>query len=286
MSFPQTSQTLIRRIAAEGNERDWHQFLNDYWLPVCRFAQRRGSLTLDDAEDVASETFEAVLRNQLLCRWASDRSSKLRTLLCTVVRHVLGNRARVQKGRQQLLRENAHELVGRADLPTLKGPDESAENVDHFYAAWVDGMLFGTVEALMQEYHQTGKGDYFRVLYGRICEQMTMPQISETLGLTTTTSENYYKAARKRLAAKLEETLRQHVQRYCEPEELEPEFTAEWNQIGQHLKDRGGLEQIIAKVYEGLDPTETTQRQAEGITATLRRLTLSHPKVPDSSPNP
>jgi RNA polymerase sigma factor (sigma-70 family) len=269
MSFPQTSQTLIRRITAQGNERDWHQFLNDYWLPVCRFAQQRGSLTLDDAEDVASETFEAVLRNQLLCRWASNRSAKLRTLLCTVVRHVLGNRARVHKGRQQLLRENAHELVGRADLPTLKGPEDSAENADHFYAAWVEGMLFAAVETLMLEYHQTGKGDYFRVLYGRICEQMTTPQISETLGLTTTTSENYFKAARKRLAAKLEELVRRHVERYSEPDDMEADFIAEWNQIGQHLKERGGLEQIISSVYENLDPAEAAQRQTQAITAAL-----------------
>ena len=114
-------------------------------VPVCRFAQYRAHLQIEDAEDVASETFEAILRNKLLSRWAADRSSKLRTLLCTVVRHVLGNRARVQQGRQRLLAQKAPELLRRADLPTIKSLDEAVEYADEFYGAWVEGILLGAV---------------------------------------------------------------------------------------------------------------------------------------------
>ncbi|HEW78661.1 MAG TPA: sigma-70 family RNA polymerase sigma factor [Phycisphaerales bacterium] len=281
MSFPQTSKTLIFRVVTEGNERDWHQFLSDYWLPVCRFAQQRAKLGIEDAEDVASETFEAILRNQLLQRWVVDRSSKLRTLLCTVVRHILGNRARVQKGRQRLLAENAAELLARADLPTIKAMDEPAEYVDEFYAAWVEGILLQAVEALMTEYHQTGKGDYFRVLHGRVCEQMTNPQIAKALGIKKTDAENYYKAARKRLAAKLRELVDEHNQRYCQPQEADDEFNSEWGRIGQYLKDHGGLEQAITKVYESTAPVEVAQRQNLAVTATLRRLTQVLPRVSD-----
>lgn len=281
MSFPQTSKTLIHRIATEGNERDWHRFLSDYWLPVCRFAQQRAHLRIEDAEDVASETFEAILRNQLLQRWVSNRSSKLRTLLCTVVRHVLGNRARVQKGRQRLLRENIHELLGRSDLPTIRASDESVEHIDEFYTAWIEGVLLQAVESLMKEYHRTGKGDYFRVLHGRVCEQMTMPQISQALSIKKTDAENYYKAARKRLAAKLKELVHEYVQRYCEPCQLDPEFESEWNRIGQYLEDHGGLEQAIAKVYETSGPVEAARRQTQAITTALRRLTQAILKVPN-----
>lgn len=281
MSFPQTSKTLIFRVVTEGNERDWHRFLSDYWLPVCRFAQQRANLRIEDAEDVASETFEAILRNQLLKRWASDRSSKLRTLLCTVVRHVLGNRARVQKGRQRLLAENAAELLARADLPTIKAMDEPAEHIDQFYAAWVEGILLQAVETLMAEYHQTGKGDYFRVLHGRVCEQMTNPQIAKALGIKKTDAENYYKAARKRLAAKLHELVEEHTRRYCQPQEADEEFNTEWGKIGQYLKDRGGLEQVITKVYKNSTHAEVARRQTHAVTATLRRLTQALPRVPD-----
>ncbi|MHC4259080.1 MAG: RNA polymerase sigma factor [Planctomycetota bacterium] len=281
MSFPRTSKTLIFRVVTEGSEQDWHRFLSDYWLPVCRFAQQRDKLGIEDAEDVASETFETILRDKLLQRWASDRSSKLCTLLCTVVRHVLSNRARVQKGRRRLLAERATELPKRTDLPTIKAIDESAEQIDEFYAAWVEGILLQTVESLMREYHRTGKGDYFRVLHGRVCEQMTTPQISQALSIKITDAENYYKAARKRLAAKLQELVAEHVRRYCEPQEADDEFESEWNRIGQYLKDHGGLERALAKVYKSTAPTEVAQRQAQAITATLRRLTQTLPKVPD-----
>jgi RNA polymerase sigma factor (sigma-70 family) len=281
MSFPQTSKTLIHRIATEGNERDWYRFLSDYWLPVCRFAQQRAQLRIEDAEDVASETFEAILRNQLLQRWVSNRSSKLRTLLCTVVRHVLGNRARVQKGRQRLLRENIHELLGRSDLPTIRASDESVEHIDEFYTAWIEGILLHAVESLMKEYHRTGKGDYFRVLHGRVCEKLTMPQISQALSIKKTDAENYYKAARKRLAAKLKEMVHEHVQRYCDPCQLDPEFESEWNRIGQYLEEHGGLEQAIAKVYETSGPVQAARRQTQAITTALRRLTQAIPKVPN-----
>ena len=281
MSFPQTSKTLIFRVVTEGNERDWHRFLSDYWLPVCRFAQQRAKLRVEDAEDVASETFEAILRNQLLQRWASDRSSKLRTLLCTVVRHVLANRARVQKGRQRLLKDNAAELVGRADLPTVKAMDEPVEHIDEFYAAWVEGILLRAVETLMQEYHRTGKGDYFRVLHGRMCEHMTTPQISKALGIKRTDAENYYKAARKRLAARLRELLGEHVRRYCDLQEADNEFNSEWNRIGRYLKDHGGLEQALAGVYKSVAPVEVARRQPQAVTAALSRLTQALPKLPD-----
>ena len=73
MSFPETRHTFIQRLALEGRETDWGEFLADYWGPVCRFAIRRGALTEADAEDVASQVFMALLSNQLLARWAGNR---------------------------------------------------------------------------------------------------------------------------------------------------------------------------------------------------------------------
>jgi DNA-directed RNA polymerase specialized sigma24 family protein len=182
MSFPETHDTLVFRVAAKGDERAWRQFLSDYWLPVCRFAQQRANLGVEDAEDVASETFVAILRNQLLQRWVANRSAKLRTLLCTVVRHILSKRARLQKGRRRLLGENLRELLGRTDLPTIKVVDKGVEHIEEFYAAWVESILLQALESLMREYEHRGKVDYFRVLHRRVCEKMTAPQVSRALG--------------------------------------------------------------------------------------------------------
>jgi DNA-directed RNA polymerase specialized sigma24 family protein len=281
MNFPQTQQTLIHRLAHEANEHDWHRFLNDYWQPVCRFAQHRAGLNADDAEDVAAEVFQAILQNQLLCRWASDRCAKLRTMLCTVVRHVLGNRARVQQGRKKLLKDNAYELREGTDWPTIKKPDAPVEQVDLFYEAWVEGILVRTVETMMREYHQTGKGDYFRVLYGRICEGMSMPEISRTLKIDTMRAENYFKAAKKRLGAILEEQVREQVSRYCEGEQAEEEFQAEWQAMGEFLSGCGGLETVIARVYKTFDPVAAMQRQNRAITGVMSRITGMLPRIPD-----
>jgi DNA-directed RNA polymerase specialized sigma24 family protein len=280
MSFPQTRQTLIRRIASEGSEADWHRFLTDYWQPVCRFAQKRANLNAEDAEDVAGEVFEAILQNQLLCRWASDRCAKLRTMLCTVVRHVLGNRARVQQGRERLLKENAHELRERADWPTIKKPDAPVEQIDLFYAGWAEGILILAVEKMMREYHQTGKGDYFRVLYGRICENLSMPEISKSLNIDITRAENYFKAGKKRLAAILEEQVRDYVDRYCDGEAGEEEFQAEWRAMGEFLGEHGGLEGVIARTYAAFDPVDAMQRQNRAITGVMNRITGMLPRLP------
>ena len=221
MVFPETRPTLIQRIVSTGDEADWRQFLNDYWGPVCRFAARRVNLRGADIEDVASQTFEALLTNQLLARWILNRSAKLRTLLCTVTRNVMSNRVRIEQGRARLLREHL-EQGGE-----LIGLDAPVEQVDAFYAAWVEDLVEQAVETLLSEYHRDGKGDYFRVLYGRLCESMAIGEIAESLGLKITSVENYFKAARKRLTAILQDLVGQHIERYAAGVDQD-EFEVEW----------------------------------------------------------
>jgi RNA polymerase sigma factor (sigma-70 family) len=272
MGFPDTRHTLIQRIVAASDETDWRQFLDDYWGPVCRFAARYGSLSADDAEDVASQTFEALLTNQLLSRWMVNRSAKLRTLLCTVSRNVMSNRARVEQGRARLIREH---LEQGGELGGVEAP---AEQVDLFYAAWVEDLLEQAVELLLGEYLQSGKNDYFRVLHGRICEELSMNEIAECLGLKVTTAENFYKSARKRLASIFEDLMREHVGRYAAEDSAGEEFTAEWARLGNHLQEHGGLEQTIRRAYADRDHT-THNRKTEQINQTISRILPQ--QVPD-----
>jgi RNA polymerase sigma factor (sigma-70 family) len=278
MSFPPTHSTLIRRIVSSGKEKDWQEFLADYWGCVCRFAMRRDNLKFEDAEDVASLTFEALVRNRLLARWVSDRAAKLRTLLCGVVCNVLANRARVQSGRERLVREHGGRLANRPGLPVVTSLEVGAEQVDAFYAAWAEEILQQAVEALLAEYHQAGKGDYFRVLYGRVCEQMTMPEIAQALNLTTSTAENYFKRARDRLAQKLQELVRNHLLHYCPEAELEAEFEAEWGRLGQYLQDHGGLEQTVRRLNQTAESLLAKQARTASMKMVLTRVTeiLSH----------
>jgi RNA polymerase sigma factor (sigma-70 family) len=277
MSFPQTRLTLIQRIVTQGDEKDWNEFLADYWGSVCRFAMRRGSLKFEDAEDVASLTFEALVHNQLLARWVSDRAAKLRTLLCGVVCNVLANRARVQSGRERLLGE-------RGVLPLVTSLEIGAEQVDAFYAAWVEEVLHQAVEALLAEYHRGGRGDYFRVLYGRVCDEMTMPEIGQALNLKTSSVENYFKHARNRLAEELQELVRDHVHRYCPEAEMDAEFAAEWERLGQYLQENGGLEQTVRRSGQAALPLLAKKAQTTTMNIVLTRITgILSENVPDEA---
>ena len=270
MSFPQTRHTLIQRIASAGDDRDWGDFLADYWGPICRFARRSGAPTAEDAEDVAAQTFEALVRNRLLTRWVVRQSAKLRTVLCAVVRNVLSNRARLLAGRARLLRDHGGRLDDRGALPLITSLDAPADQADAFYAAWVEELLQQAVSALFTHYHRDGKGDYFRVLYGRLCDGMTTAEIAAALDLSVSQVENAFKHARKSLAEQLEQGVRDHVRRYCAPEDADAEVAAEWGRLGEHLKAHGGLEGAVRRAHEGTAPDHS--QSASSRARTLRRV--------------
>lgn len=277
MAFPQTRLTLVQRLAVDGDADDWAQFLKDYWGPVCRFALRFGARNLDDAEDVASQTFEALWENRLLVRWVSNRSAKLRTLLCRVVRNILSNRNRVQANRRRL----ADDLAAH-----LRKSEQAADpHADAFYAAWVEDVIQRAVEALATDYYAAGKGDYIRVLYGRLCQQQTIAQVADALQIKPSAVDNYFRHARKRLTEKLQELVRRQVQNYCDTEQVEQEFTLEWGRMGSHLEDSGGLEQAVRRAYDLLDPVAMKEHRGIRLTRAITRLTSIVRSPNDASPS-
>lgn len=233
-----------------------------YWMPLCRFARFRAGVDRSVAEDVTSQAFEILLTKRLLAKWMTHRSTKLRSLLCAVVRNVLSNRVRVQQRRKQIIKERGPELVDRADLSSIVSQDASTEDIDALYASWADQLLATTVEGLLRQLHLAGKGDVFRVLYGRVCEQKTSAEVARTINIPNTTAEYYYKEARKQLSDLLESQLREHVARYSPAADQDQEYAAEWARLGEHLKEHGGLEEsiyIAHKVYVEEEPTKAIQ---------------------------
>jgi len=265
MSFPQTRLTLIQRLASGGSEQDWQSFLKDYWGPIRRFSLRWGARNLADAEDVASQTFEVLWEKRLLVRWVSNRSAKLRTLLCSVVRNILSHRNRVQAGRDRRLRDLAEQIDEAAHV--------TDEQADAFYAAWVEDVLQQTVESLAAEYGRKGQGDYVRVLYGRLCQGLTIARVAEALQITTSAVDHYYRHAKGRLSERLEELVRRQVGRYCPAEETEGEFALEWQRLGQYLAEHGGLEEAVRRAYDLFDPVQEKQHRGSGLAKAAARLT-------------
>jgi RNA polymerase sigma factor (sigma-70 family) len=264
MGFPETRPTLIQRLSTGGSEKDWRDFLDDYWVPVCSFAMRWGCLSLQDAEDVAADLFQALNQSDLLARWQQNRAARLRTLLCSVVRNVISNRARVQKGRQRILQELADS--------DWSSPESSEEQVDIFYAAWVGDLLTRSVDRLLMDLHRDGKGDYFRVLYGRLCEELSIREVAKLLGIKPTTVENYYKAAKNRLAEVLESTVREYIERYCTETEVEDEFRNEWAQLSEYLGRHGGLENAVRARQHEIETKGEPSRKSHAFVQTQTQM--------------
>jgi RNA polymerase sigma factor (sigma-70 family) len=254
MAFPETRHTLIQRLAIGGEAADWRQFLDDYWGPVCRFARRRGRVSADDAEDIAAQTLQAIIANRLLARWSANQSAKLRTLICTTVRNVISNRARVSSGRERALVEHSAELDRYQSPGATDQTPAPQDQIDALYAAWAENLVQTAVESLLAEYTAAGRQDHFRVLYGRICDEMTSPAIAEAIGMKVTSVESCYRQARERLAEKLREVVKAHVMRYCPVDAFETEFAAEWSQLGTFLQASGGLETAVRESYRAFPP--------------------------------
>lgn len=263
-----------------GDNEDWQQFLEDYWRPVCRFAARWGRLQFEDAEDVGSLTFEAVIAGQLLRRWQQQPTARLRTLLCAVVRNIISNRARVQSGREQRLEEHRNDLR-RLILSIQSDDPQTVETEDLFYAGWAEELICKTLQQLNADLLAAGKANQFRAFYGCHFEGMTAAEVADCLNVPTTTIENYVKRTRQRFADQLHKALRLHVSGYCPIEEAESEVQSEWIRLSDHLDRAGGLDQLLLRTFDS-DLTVKLGRQSSArIQAVLHDL-QSLPRDPST----
>lgn len=261
--FPDTKQTLIRRIASDPESTDWTVFVNDYWAPLVRFASVKGGLNFAEAEDIASEAFEILFKNDLLARWLSDQRAKLRTLLCGVAKNLLSNRARVQRGRDRVMSAITPNLLAIATQKELV-PDD-----DCFYEIWVVELLQKTLSQIQRESVDRGRLDEYRVFHGKIVDGMSNQELADCLGLKLTDVENFYKCIRNRFTKKLRQVIETQVQRYCAGESFEEEFEIEWHALRDHLKSRGTIETILRQAAE--DPqSQLGQKTNPKATAVLR----------------
>ena len=271
MSFPETRPTLIQRIAADNQEADWGVFLKDYWRPVCRFAARWGNLSYDDAEDVTSATFEILISKNLLSAWASNPAAKLRSLLCRIVRNLLANQARVNEGRKENLKKNIGRL-NRMEGIHLDEATEHSEELDAFFEVWVDEIVQDAVDALFEECQRSGRGNVFRVLYGRICEQMTMPEIAQCLQISQDSAQSHFKLARGQLDKYLRDAVETRVSRYSSPVTAKAEFEAEWQALKESLIRRGGLEASLQRSADQAHLGELKRREYRSVTTIIGQL--------------
>ena len=126
----------------------------------------------------------------------------------------------------------------------------SPDVLDAFYAAWADDLVHQAVEGLVVEYHRDGKGDWFRVLYGRICEELPVAEIARALETSPAAVEHQYRQARERLSRRLQELVSSHVERYSGASDAGGEFKLEWERLREHLERHGGLESAVRRAAD------------------------------------
>ena len=183
-------------------------------------------------------------------------------ILCAVARNVIANRARQAKSERRI-----RATIDLDALPSADDDGTALDQDDAFYSAWAEDLLQSTVESLLDDYHREDRCDYFRVLYGRICEGLSVPAIAEDLGIKVTSAENHYKHARRRLGQKLETLVQAHVRRYTPPDEFHDELQSEWGRLGRYLDENGGLEEVIRRSYDQFDAEELRRREATSMTS-------------------
>jgi len=285
MSFPETRPTLIARLADGGDGTAWEQFLNDYWGPIVRFAVRIGRLPVDQAEDAASETLLVIFRSKLLLRWQNSPTGKLRSLICGVTRNLLANRQRVEQGRRNLLADLAEQGGVPGALPVYDSPEPAAANDDEdiFYQSWADDLLAQAMRAVREQLYAEGRGDYFRALYGRVCEGLSAGDIAQSLGVSAAAVENFLRIARSRLTRTLQVAVQEQVERYSPAADAKAEFEREWHELAEHLDRVGGLETAIRREAEGESRLPTDVKASKSFLA-LRRQLSDESRSPPGAP--
>lgn len=284
MSFPETRNSLIFRLSSrQATEVDWQEFMVDYWQPLVRFARRIGAAD-SNAEDIASDAIGVLLKSDLLKRWSDHRASRLRGLLCGVVRNLVANQYRVEENRKRILASLSASGVTDGRLPAMFAEEPLVEDLDTFEHIWLEELVTRAFRLLAQQLYEEGKGDYFRALHAQVREERTVNEIAKLLELKVTQVENGLKAARRRLTDILRELVMHHVRQYSLGEDLESELRREWTSLAQMLEKCGGLDAALHEVAKerGILPVPTAE---QGLPEKFRALLPSEsPAEPDYRP--
>jgi hypothetical protein len=185
--------------------------------------------------------------------------------------HAVANQNRVNQGRKALLQENVARLKEINSIHLNEAIDHP-EELDAFFESWVDEVVQVAVDELFQECQRTGRGDVFRVLYGRVCEQMPMQDIAKCLRISPDTAHNHFKLSRKLLDGFLRQAVQRRVIKYAVPQNAKAEFEAEWQALSESLIRRGGLDASLERSINSEEAQELKRREHRSVTTIIAQL--------------
>lgn len=184
-----TRGTLLERVRDRKDQKAWTEFVRLYRPLLYRYARRRG-LSGDDAEEVAQECFDVLLRRMPDFRYA-PRRGKFKNYLFKLVTSRISNRFRKRRPR----------LAASSELRAVPAPGSTT--TPEWDKEWLKRHLRYALERIETEFTDSTIAA-FR-LYA--LQEWPVQRVCESLGLTS----NQVYLAKSRVTSRLREEMQQKL---------------------------------------------------------------------------
>jgi RNA polymerase sigma factor (sigma-70 family) len=221
----QTTHWSVVLKAGQGAEEALLKLCRIYWLPLYRFARRRGH-AVHEAQDLTQEFFAHILANRGFATVAPERG-RFRSFLLVALKHFLDNewhkkRALKRGGGQQLISWEELSATDRDAIEPLNEgqPDKSYDR------EWALTLLERAMKRLEIECSAGGKGEQFAALKEHLTDSSTGGGKSyRELGVELGMTEGAVKVTVHRLRRRFGELVREQVERtVASPKEIDDEI--------------------------------------------------------------
>jgi len=184
-----TRGTLLERVRDRKDQEAWIEFVRLYRPLLCRYARRRG-LPRDDAEDVAQECFDVLLRRMPDFRYA-PRRGKFKNYLFKLVTSRISNRFRKQRPR----------LAASDELRAAPAP--GSNTTPEWDKEWLKRHLRYALERIETEFTESTIAAF--KLYA--LKEWSVQRVCDSLGI----SANQVYLAKSRVTLRLRQEMEQRL---------------------------------------------------------------------------
>lgn len=199
------------------------QLCRRYWFPLYAFIRRRGH-DEPQSEDLVQAFFVRVLEKEVFAAADRDRG-KFRTFLLSSLENFLCNESAKKNAvrRGGGLKKLSLDLQDDDGRPLRLIADDSTPE-DEFHRQWAIAVLAQTLDAVEQDYRESGKEDLFQALRPYLStdsQRKPYAQIAEAIGISESNVKVAVHRLRRRYRKQLELEIAATVQ---SPSQIEEEM--------------------------------------------------------------
>ena len=222
--FATTSWSMVIEAGQNSTEQQaaLSQLCEIYWYPLYAYARRRGH-SVEESEDLTQAFFAELLEKDRLAL-ADQTRGRFRTFLLAALDNFLKNDWR---GKQTQKRGGDFKQVSLdfndAESRYQREPEQTSTAEKLFERNWAITVLNQVLDAVRQQYVESGKGQLFESLKGNITGDSSLPyaETSEQLNM----KPGAVKVAVHRMRERYGQQLRLQIARTVEsPEQVDEEL--------------------------------------------------------------